>query len=795
MLVATMATGQTRVEGRVLDGVNEDPLADALLEGGSARTVTGSDGRFTLVVPPGTNQLRVSATGYLDTVVQVDAASMEIRLFPSNFAETVEVISETAPEDQRPSSTPVAPEEVFRAPGSIDNVFRTLQTLPGVVATDDFGSRLAVRGGTPDQNLTVMDGIEVHNPFRLFGIASAFNPDTVENFQLTAGGFGAAYGDRLSSLLIVDNRRGRPDFQGTTTASVTDANVVVEGATPGSSNGTWLLSARRTYYDLIAGPLADQDFPAFADLQLQSSWEMGPGHRLTFTGLRSIEDASLDFEDEGDGERATVGSDVTNNLLSVRFDAVLGGRSRASTIVSWYRNEEQFGFNGRIRSDAQRSNAPDGSEATAFSDVIFDRTLGVEDASIRQELDVQVSPRHLIGTGLELHRLETGVIFNISGDRNPTEANGSSIRGGAGLPDALDSTLRGTRGGLWVQDTFTPSERWSLEPGLRLDWSTINGDSTLSPRFAASVVLGRGARLRAALGLYTQSPGYEKLTQSDYFIDLTGTRERGLLHEKATHVVIGIEQELGPDLVARVEGYYKRFNDLLLGRLETDAERDLRLADYDFPSTLTSSVPTERLILSAPTSEAGGDAYGVDLFLQHSDAGARLTGWMTYAWGRATRESYGRRYAFEYDRRHAFNAVGRLRLTSRWDLAATVRVASGFPYTPALGLRVAANEDERGRLVPARDPIGNLVYGVDYGGVDNLNRGRLPHYARVDMRATYRRGRWSAYLEIINLLGRDNPIRLEPRLAHNPDGDLPLLSEVPAEGFPRIPTFGVRVSF
>jgi len=172
---------------------------------------------------------------------------------------------------------------------------------------------------------------------------------------------------------------------------------------------------------------------------------------------------------------------------------------------------------------------------------------------------------------------------------------------------------------------------------------------------------------------------------------------------------------------------------------------------------------------------------------------------VSYTWGRANRESYGRRYAFEYDRRHAFNAVGRYRLTSRWNLAATVRLASGFPHTAPVGLRVSGVEDDRQRLVPATDLDGNLIYTVDYGGVDNLNSKRLPYYARVDLRATYRRGgatgRWSLYIEVINLLGRDNPIELEPRLAHDPASDRPRLVEVAAQGFPRIPTFGFRLRF
>ena len=92
--------------------------------------------------------------------------------------------------------------------GAADNVFRALQTLPGIAATTEFDSRISVRGGAPDENLTVMDGVEIHNPYRLFGLTSAFNPETVRGFELYAGAFSAKYGDRLSSLLVVENRPG-----------------------------------------------------------------------------------------------------------------------------------------------------------------------------------------------------------------------------------------------------------------------------------------------------------------------------------------------------------------------------------------------------------------------------------------------------------------------------------------------------------------------------------------------------------------------------------------------------------
>ena len=88
-----------------------------------------------------------------------------------------------------------------------------------------------MRGGSPDQNLTMMDGVEVHDPYRLFGLTSAFNPEIIQRFELSTGGFSAKYGDRLSSLLVVENRDGSraERLAGSAALSITDANVVFEG--------------------------------------------------------------------------------------------------------------------------------------------------------------------------------------------------------------------------------------------------------------------------------------------------------------------------------------------------------------------------------------------------------------------------------------------------------------------------------------------------------------------------------------------------------------------------------------
>ncbi len=782
------------VAGRVVDSVTGAPVSGARVTVGGRSATTREDGSFELLAPSTARSASATARGYFDNAVPLpDEGPVLIELLPRTFEEEAVEVTAEAPELERPAATRVAPDEVLETAGTVDNIFRALATLPGVTPTTDFGSFLSVRGGTPDQNLTLMDGVEIHNPYRLFGLVSAFNPETVSDFSLAAGGFGAQYGDRLSSLLVVRNRPGERAFGGTSSLSITDGNLVFEGPLPGG--GSWLATARRTYYDVIVGRVLDQDFPSFEDFQLRADWEFGPGHRLSLVGLSSREDTDFNFtEDEGAeaGERVDFLGDIGNELGAARLDALLSDRVTATTILSWYRNTEVLDFDAEIFTENRVVNVEDPERRDLPTRIAFERERAVRDLSLRQEIGIQFGARHFLETGFELHGLESSLDQVIQGPRNESAANPSSVQGGAALPDLLVSEHSGVRGGAWVQDAYRVTDRFTVEPGLRLDWSTLNGRATLSPRFAASWDVGAGVQARAAGGLYTQSPGWEKLVSSDYLLDLNAIGD--LFHERAVHAVAGLEKELTGGTRLRVEGYWKRFNDLLVGRLETEAERMRRLADYDFPAELAGSVPRDARITINPVNEGAGVARGLDVYLERLDPAARVAGWVSYSYGRAERETYGQRYPFEYDRPHALNVVGRIGITESWSLAATGRLASGFPYTPAVGVRVAAVEDDHGRLVPEADDDGNLAYAADLGGLDNLQRARLPLYARLDLRLTYRRGRWSAYAEVINALNRKNGVAIETEVVANPGG-VPTVEEIPSFGFPRVPTVGVRVRF
>lgn len=797
------------VSGTVVDADSRAPIPNARLSVNQALATTDAAGRFSLAVPAGPVTVLVAAAGYFPlttalSVPETGVSGAELALArETGFATSVAVTA--PPPAAAPATEVVAPLEVLRTPGALDNVYRTLQTLPGVAATEEFGSRLAVRGGSPDQNLTVMDGVEIHDPYRLFGLTSAFNPETIERFELATGGFSALYGDRLSSLLVVENRDGTRSeaLAGSASLSITDANLVLEGKLPGPAVGSWLVTGRRTYYDLVASPLTGQEFPAFADLQAKGVWEAAPGRTLSVFGLTSRQDAAIEIDE--DDARGEFQDDTENDLAWARFDTAIGTRGQSHTIAGYSDTRSTFGVDASFENTSRRSNAPR-EDSYDTSDVVFTRALSVKDVSLRQEL-VFALGSHVVETGFEAHHLSTALRFEIEGDRNPGAANGSSVQGGAGLPDLLDSSQQSTRAGAWIQDTFPMGPRGSLQAGLRWDRPGATGEMLFSPRLAGSLGLGAATRVRAAAGLYTQSPGYEKLAQSDYVLDFTD--QTRLKSERSAQVSAGVERDL-PGLVSlKVEGYYKHFTDLLIGQLETDEARRARVARYDFPINLRSDIPVDPLITTVPSNDGRGRSYGFDLFVSRTSppAGAKISGWASYTWGRTTRDAYGRRYDFEYDRRHAFTMVAGYRFTPRWELAATTRVASGFPRTAPLGVRVAATADTddrdsdgiTGELLPDHDALGRLIYEVDFGSNANLNQARLPVFARIDLRATWRprgaAGRWELYAEIINLLNRKNAGALDPRLEYDPTADQPRIVEGRDQSIPRLPTVGVRFRF
>ncbi len=803
---ATAAPQDVRIEGRVLDAVTLQPIAAAVVFVREWRAACDPAGRFVLMLPPGKWTLEAAAAQYRTTSAPVEACpgcrpQLEVLLAPDRrVEEQVTVSASVNGGSDLVATTPLRPTEVLNVAGAFENVFRVLQTLPGVASTGELSSRLSVRGGGPDQNMTVMDGVEIHDPYRLYGLVSAFNPETVATFELSTGAFSAQYGDRLSSILTVDSRSGTTSTAGTGSVglSLTDGNALFEGRLPGQA-GSWLVTGRRTWYDLIAERFTDDDLPSFNDLQGKLVFDLRKGRSLSVSGLRSRELADFVLDDEL--EKGTMDSRTRNDLASAALFLPLGSRGSSRTIAALYDNTDAFHLNAEFRDEMRRSNAPYEDVAFRYDTVIGSLDRKVRDRSLRQELTIRPFSRHVLGAGFELHDLETREKLRIELPNRPEEGLRRFVY-------SYDAGRSHERYGAWLLDRVRLSSAVDLEAGVRFDESRINRKAEINPRVSLSVRPSPATRLRAAFGRHTQSPGYEKLRQADYLMDLSQEGLLRLENENSLHGILGVERDLRPGVSARVEGFVKSFRDLLVARLETEGERAARLSLYDFPADLASSIPRQAMITNQPTNDGRGRAYGVDLFVvkRAVSSSTRLTGWLAYTYTSANREAYGRTYPFEYEQPHALNVVANVRAHQRLELSFTGRFASGFPRTKPLGLYVtgvldAADVDGDGvqyEVIPERDSEGRLVYGVDYGSVGNLNGGRQPWYGRVDFRATFvprwGKGRWRLYVDALNVLNRDNGL-LSDKLEHDPSSDRPRITTKRDGGFPFLPSFGIHVRF
>ncbi len=816
ILLAGGAQGlaSSEVETRNIQGEVRDSLSGDLIPGAEVRlddqvVLTDARGQFSIPRGAPPYRLAVSRPGQeptIRTVSEVESLSTVVLLLNAAVTrqEQVEVFG-LQNDDPSPAYIPIRPQQVLQVAGAVDNIFRALQTMPGIAATEEFGSRLSVRGGTPDQNLTIMDGVEIHNPYRLFGLTSAFNPETVEKFDLSAGAFSAKYGDRLSSILQVENREGQRDqgFRGSTTLSITDGNVLFEGPWRNKDKGSWIVSARRTYYDLVAETITDQDLPGFQDVQFRGSYDASDRTKLTLFGIRSREAGDATFEGDGTDYGAFVTA-ANNDVVGLRARQFFGTRLSSTLSAAYYDFAQTLGVDALFEDGTRRSNSPS-SDGAPQVNVDFDQTISTRDLSLRNDWSLAVSPGNLLEAGFEAHGLRTGAIYDIRGDRNLSEANPSSIRGGASLPDFYDERLSSNRWGAYIQDRMTMGKRLAGETGLRLSRSSLTGNVEVEPRVSLLLRSGDTSRWRAAYGSHSQSPGIEKLIQSDYFLDLSGL---GLKNERSRHVTFGFEKDF-PGLSLKAETYYKNFHDLISGALETEAELAARLARYNFPPTLQDSIPMEPLITTTPENNASGRSYGLELVATRPrPSGAqRLSGWASYSFGKATKEAYGMTLPFEYDRRHAVSIVGQVNASKKFEVGFTLRAASGFPRTEPIGVRVVAVEDaldvngngDTKELVPERDANGFPVYTPDYGPVANLLQSRYPWFFRLDLRLNWRphgdRSRWLFYLEFINATNRENVGRYEAELIPVPGGREPMIEETPAAALPFLPTFGVRFRF
>ncbi len=814
------AQTETGVVSGVVTLENDDPASSAavMLEDTKFGSATNDDGSFIISsVPVGLYKLKVRLVGYeqgelLTVRVRANDTTRVSITLRENEIEMAQILvtgtRRQAAEDTRPSVTTMTPREAKYLPGAAEDVLRSLQALPGVTSVNDFSSQLVVRGSGPDQNLIMIDGFEVINPYRLYGVVSMFNPETVSDISLQTGGFAAQYGDRLSAVIDVKNREGRTDvpFGAKLNFSLTNMNLIFEGALP-LDGSSYLLSLRRTYYDLILGPVlkkaklveGDVALPNFRDLQFRASLPIDESNKVILNALTSRDGVSLISGAERDrADSVSLFDESYNTMVGALWQLNPANDLIVNTQLSWYRNTGAGAFDGTFIDPSQNTGNVSRGDTLGLRFVRFavDYDYIYTKTSVAQRL-LWNSDVHTFEGGYGVDFLQTDFVRYFKIDQALKDF---IAQRGFVVPTDETETVHYTRYNFYAQDRIAIDERLFIQPGLRVDlYPVLKTKAYLSPRVNVSYKLNDLTTIRAAYGMYVQSPGMEKQNFQSR-ITFSDAAFRTIEAERAQHYILGFDRMVTASWQFKFETYYKNFESVIVPeKLQGSRWYSQRAADSIFSVrgwTAPVRVPSDSLT-SFPVNDATGKSYGFEVMLQkiRSQPTDKFTGWISYALSYAERDRDGKITPFFFDQRHAMNIVGNYKFAEKWDVGVRFTLRSGRPYTQALGIKPRVLVARIGTLdtaVVQVDRQGKVILDVDYER--DAYSGRLSLYHSLDVRFTTYPSwwglSWAFYLDVQNVLNHKN----EQTLSYYID-DAGTLRTRTVNGIPLFPSLGFSVNF
>ena len=679
--------------------------AQVTIDGSSRRAISGPDGRYVLsAIPAGQWTVRVRAIGARSaprqvTVLAGDTARVDFVLERDvQLLAPIRADAQTA-EEKRFETKPSVATIGLTAPAMAGipkvgepDLIRVVQLLPGVVSRNDFNTGLIVRGGEADQNLILLDGFPIHNPFHLGGLFSTFMDATVGGIELMTGAFPASYGGRLSSVLDVRSAdETKPGINTTADISAIGTSVKLGGLVA-NGRGMWSVAGRRTYADVAAATFTENNFPYhFRDAHARAAYALSGSTRLAVTAYTGKDVLDLDLaEFQGDSTPAQ----ARDGAWAFDWGNLVVGAALT-------RDLRRGSVEQRLSSSGFSTQLDVGSGA-------FTQRSSIRDLRAAGTLHITAGA-HDASTGYEaaVHRVRY-----------------SSGAAQTGTTD-FDIEQQPVSGALWAQDLWRVSSRWLLEGGLRAEVLSSRQWMALSPRASAKFFVTPDLAVTAAVGRFTQQTHslagdgplryFDIWLASDSFIPVT----------TAWHYVAGVEQRVRGVGSVKLEGYVKRYDRVL----EANSVEDPGRRGDEFFT-------------------ASGLSYGADVIARW-DNGRSLGGWLAYSYGFSTRSREGERWAPGHDRRHDVDLVGTWRVRS-YRLGARLGYASGTPYTPIVGQIVRRVYDPSLDRWGTGDP---RLFTESIGGP--RNSARFPATHRVDVDAS-REFHWrgalvAPYLSVVNV--------------------------------------------
>ncbi|MDD2229678.1 MAG: TonB-dependent receptor [Candidatus Cloacimonetes bacterium] len=630
------------------------------------------------------------------------------------------------------------------------DVFRAVLALPGVAPISDFSSGLYVRGGSPGQNLILLDDIDVYNPNHFGGVFSTFNSDAVESIELIKGGYPAKYGGRLSSVLDVMNRQGNRNYhQGTARLSAISSSATLEGPIHiGNQSGSYMGSLRRTYLELVKQIYKDLPDYYFYDGHFKVNWDASPRDKVSASAYFGRDKLNFDFG-------AVLKLDWGNKTFTTQLVHIFNPKLFAQFVFAGSEFSSNF------------------SQIAENGDLAYERLNGIHDLTGKANMSYRPSNNHQLDFGTELKWNRTWLEMNTSQQFDPNS-----------LPDVSVSSLTAA---VYVQDVWDINPLWTLQPGMRLAmYKTVKKNLThipdasymnIEPRISLRRNLDVGESVYVNFGLYHQYltlMTMEMSTPFDVWFPLDGSLQPG----ESLHYTLGYKRQLTSSFAFDMEVYYKSYKNLLEYNVATDYSWD-----------------NETGTLSDTFHVGKGYTYGTDLMLRTDWKGFEGFIGLTLSKTKRKMEDYnldpitheGVAYYPKYDRSHSLSVVETYNLTR----------ATGFQVLGSdfkIGMNLTYNSGQPGSK-PERFFYDGENYQLIYSYKDRI---RLPEYVRLDLSTKYEWTKsWGSiepYFEVINVFNRKNVGSRNYSLLMNDSGGLELKANDGTQ-FPLLPFIGVNVKW
>ena len=757
LLSATFAiqtvSAQCTVKGTLFDDSNGEaiPFANVVLDGTRYGCATDLSGFFLInKVPAGTYTLRVRYMGYeeyRDTVVLAEGKTLikTIRLKPTSRVLDAVEIKDSKIEERR-MQTQVSVEKVTAAQiqqmpsiGGQADIAQYMQVLPGVSSTGDQGGQLYIRGGSMIQNLCLLDGMIVYNPFHSIGLYSIFETDVILNADIYTGGFGAEYGGRLSSVMDITTRDGnKRRHSGKVGLNTFGANLILEGplkreTADSKTTVTYLLTAKNSFlsktspliYPYIEGGLPFDFLDVYGKLSLNS----GTGSKLNVFGFR--------FDDKVIGYHAIADYHWLNYGVGSNFTVVTG---------------ESAILDGSLAYSNYRITLDDATVARKYSEIGgFNMTLQITNFIGGNKFKYGLSMEGYNTDYLNVNQ------YGIYTEQKEPTTNLSAF-----------ATYKWTNG------------RLLLDPGVRLVYYATLNEPQLEPRLAVKYNINDNVRLKFAGGFYSQvfldaRSDNDIVNLFNGFLTGTGAlnlpstfrgKEVSTCVQRAEHAVLGAEYDFDEHISFNAEVYFKYFNQLLnanRNKMYDESDPAYQSGPYEKPDYLLKDFIIE-----------SGFATGFDVSTTIDLE--RLYVWATYSLGFVQRKDEIQTYNPHYDRRHTVNLLATYALGEQreWELSGRWSFGSGYPFTQTQGIYQMLGFGDGIAGDYTRE---NGRYGIHYA---EIYKGRLPSYHRLDLgvKRKFSLGKRSIMevnVSVTNVYRRQNIFYFD-RATHERGNQLPILA-------------------